>query len=113
MTAEPAEAERNELSVGEPSMRLLEFVDRLLPKSHDCSFGDARIAFADLERIAATVDQLNAKCESPLVDEAPDAIERHIIRAPDHGLGERPGELRSRGWQLEAGGIEKPFKKLG
>ena len=45
------------------------------------SFGDARVAVGDFERIAATVDELDAEREPALVNHLPGPIAAQVLRA--------------------------------
>ena len=100
--AEPAEPEHDQLAAGEPAVRLLELARRGVGQRDQRAFGDARIAFGDLERVAAPVDQLDAEREAALVDQPPDAVERDVIGLAAHRR--RPAARRT---PRPSGGIAK------
>ena len=113
MAAETPQAEHHQLAAGELAVRLLEFVGGGLTQRDQRAFRNPRIALGHLEWVAPAVDQLHTEREAALVDEAPRAVERDIIRLLTHRPGEAPGELVRAGRHREARRVEQALEQLG
>src|SRR5256885_908354 len=93
-------------------MALLELGRSRATERKQCAFGDRGIAFGDLERVAATVDQLDPERKSPFVDQPPRSIETNVVRLAAHCLAEQSSKFIGGRRHCEAGGVEQAFEQL-
>src|SRR5206468_7263918 len=66
MPAKAAKSDHDQLTSREDAMYSLEFIDSCPGQRDQRTFGDAGVAFGDLERVAPPIDQLDSEREPPL-----------------------------------------------